>query len=150
MRDDAGMTHLLLHRMRAVRFHGLDAAVLLLLALGLGSSAGALAQGSLAERRLAITKGTAPGKLLIEAPSATASAPASAAASGAAASSAASPVPTSAAAAASGAAAPARRTGWFSALPPPSGRPLQAARRFDAPDQGIVIKSAQPASAPGR
>ena len=149
MRDDAGMTHLLLHRMRAVRFHGLDAAVLLLLALGLGSSAGALAQGSLAERRLAITKGTAPGKLLIEAPSATASAPASAAASGAAASSAASPVPTSAAAAASGAAAPAR-AGWFSALPPPSGRPLQAARRADAPDQGIVIKSAQPASAPGR
>lgn len=132
--------------MRAVRFHGLDAPVLLLLlALGLGSSAGALAQGSLAERRLAITKGTAPGKLLIEAPGVAASA----AASGAAARSATSPVPTSTAAAASGAAAPAR-TGWFSALPPPSGRPLQAARRADAPDQGIVIKSAQPASAPGR
>jgi hypothetical protein len=147
MRDDAGMTHLLLHRTRAARSHGLDAAALLmLLALGLGSTTGALAQGSLAERRLAITKGTAQGKLLIEAPGVTASAPAS----GAAASSAASPVPTSAAAAASGAAAPARRTGWFSALPPPSGRPLQAARRFDAPDQGIVIKSAQPASAPGR
>lgn len=137
--------------MRAARFHAPDAAVLLmLLALGLGSATGALAQGSLAERRLAITKGTAPGKLLIEAPGVTASAAASAAASGAAAGSATSPVPTSAAAAASGAAAPARRTGWFSALPPPSGRPLQAARRVDAPDQGIVIKSAQPASAPGR
>jgi hypothetical protein len=146
MRDDAGMTHLLLHRLRAARSHGLDAAALLmLLALGLGSSTGALAQGSLAERRLAITKGTAPGKLLIEAPGVAASA----AASGAAARSATSPVPTSTAAAASGAAAPAR-AGWFSALPPPSGRPMQAARRADAPDQGIVIKSAQPASAPGR
>jgi hypothetical protein len=146
MRDDAGMTHLLLHRLRTARSHGLDAAAwLMLLALGLGSSTGALAQGSLAERRLAITKGTAPGKLLIEAPGVAASA----AASGAAARSATSPVPTSTAAAASGAAAPAR-AGWFSALPPPSGRPLQAARRADAPDQGIVIKSAQPASAPGR
>jgi hypothetical protein len=150
MRDDAGMTHLLLHRLRTARSHGLDAAAwLMLLALGLGSATGALAQGSLAERRLAITKGTAPGKLLIEAPGVAASATASAPASGAAARSATSPVPTSTAAAASGAAAPAR-AGWFSALPPPSGRPLQAARRSDAPDQGIVIKSAQPASAPGR
>ncbi len=145
------MTHLLLHRLRTARSHGLDAAAwLMLLALGLGSATGALAQGSLAERRLAITKGTAPGKLLIEAPGVAASATASAPASGAAAGSATSPMPTSAAAAASGAAAPARRTGWFSALPPPSGRPMQAARRADAPDQGIVIKSAQPASAPGR
>lgn len=141
------MTQRPLHRRRAARFHAPDAAVLLmLLALGLGSTAGALAQGSLAERRLAITKGTAPGKLLIEAPGAAASA----AAQGAAASSASSPVPTGAAAAASGAASTARRAGWFNALPPPSGRPLQAARRADAPDQGIVIKSAQPASAPGR
>lgn len=75
------------------------------------------AAGSLAERRLAITKGSAPGKVLIELPRAAASAASSP------------PV-----------AAP--TGGLFSRLPPPSGRPLSSARRLDAADQGIRLPSA--------
>jgi hypothetical protein len=82
----------------------------------------ASAQGSLADKRLAITKGTTPGKVLLEAPS-----PAAALAPAAAASGATHPPP-----------AP---TGLFGRLPPASGRPLNDARRLDAPDQGIVVKS---------
>jgi hypothetical protein len=92
----------------------------------------AQAQGSLAERRLAITQGTAPGKVLIEAP---APRSAASAASGAA--------PTAAAS------APARG-GLFSRLPPPSGRPLNAAQRLNAPDQGIVIQPATAAASAAR
>lgn len=107
------------------------------------AAADVAAQGTLAERRLALTKGTAPGKVLLELKRAetvadAASAPASAAAS--------------APARANGAAAPTateppRRGGLFSALPAPSGRPLQAARRLDAPDQGIALPTARPAPA---
>lgn len=100
----------------------------LLAVLTLATPLAALAQGSLGERRLAITNGTTtgtpvlvlPAKAAASAPAATASAPATA--------------------------APAR-TGLFSRLPPPSGRPMSAAQRLDAPDQGIVIKPAVPASA---
>jgi hypothetical protein len=31
---------------------------------------------------------------------------------------------------------------FLGSLPPPSGRPLNSARRLDAPDQGVVIKDA--------
>lgn len=86
------------------------------------------AQGSLAERRLAVTKGTSSGKVLLEAPEA-ASAPQAAAAGTP-------PAPA--------------RSGLFSKLPPPSGRPLAETRRFDAPDLGIVVKPAAAASAPAR
>ena len=43
-----------------------------------------------------------------------------------------------------GLAAPAEESkfNFFGNLPPPSGRPLNDARRLDAPDQGIVIKDA--------
>jgi hypothetical protein len=44
-------------------------------------------------------------------------------------------------------AAPAR-AGLLSRLPPPGGRSLADSRRLDAPDQGIVVKPATPASAP--
>jgi hypothetical protein len=105
-------------------------AALVSVLLSLCGPAWAQEGGSLAERRLAIQKGTAPGKVLIDAP-----APAAPAAP--AASAAATPAP------------PAPRAGLLSRLPPPSGRPLNAARKLDAPDQGIVIKPAAPsASAP--
>lgn len=97
------------------------------LVLGLGLSLTPLlspAQDSLADKRQAIIKGTTSGKVVLQLPSLAASAP-TAAASGAA----------------SGAAEPAR-SGWFNRLPPPSGRPLSAARRLDAPDQGIGLPSA--------
>lgn len=81
------------------------------------------ATGSLAERRLAITKGTAPGKVVIEAPKPAASSASAPAAGG--------------------------QTGFFSRLPPPTGRPLSAARRLDAADQGIRLPTAgTAASAP--
>lgn len=104
----------------------------LLAVLTLATPLAALAQGSLGERRLAITHGTSTGTPVLVLPArAAASAPATAA---------------SAPAPATATAAPAR-TGLFSRLPPPSGRPLSAAQRLDAPDQGIVIKPAAPASA---
>jgi hypothetical protein len=100
----------------------------LLAVLTLATPLAALAQGSLGERRLAITHGTSTGTPVLVLPAkAAASAPATAASAPAT-------------------AAPAR-TGLFSRLPPPSGRPLSAAQRLDAPDQGIVIKPAAPASA---
>ena len=105
----------------------------ILAALALALPLLAQAQGSLAERRLAITQGTAPGKVLIEAP-----APRPAASA---------PAP---AAAASGAAAAPARPGLFSRLPPPSGRPLNAAQRLNAPDQGIVIQAAPAAASAAR
>lgn len=92
----------------------------------------ALAQGSLTERRQAIIQGTAPGKVLLERPPSAAAAAAS--------------VPAAAASGPASSAPP--RQGLFSRLPPPSGRPMSAAQRLDAPDQGIVIKSAPAASAP--
>ncbi len=116
------------------------ATVLGLLAAALATSA--QAQGSLAERRNAITKGTAPGKVLLELPPLGAAAAAPAAASGTAA------TPAASAASGPGRGAAPPRSGLFSRLPPPSGRPMSAAQRLDAPDQGIVVKPAAPASAP--
>jgi predicted lipid-binding transport protein (Tim44 family) len=106
----------------------------LLLMLGLLSLSQAQ---SLADKRLAITKGQAPGKVLIDKLS-VAEAPPSPAASAA----------SSAATSAAPAAAPpaAGKPSLFSRLPPPSGRPLNEARRLAAPDQGIVIKPAAPAA----
>ena len=102
-----------------------------LAALALALPLLAQAQGSLAERRLAITQGTAPGKVLIEAPAPR-------------------PAASAPAAAASGAAAAPARPGLFSRLPPPSGRPLNAAQRLNAPDQGIVIQAAPAAASAAR
>lgn len=117
----------------------------LLTALLLAAPLLAQAQGSLAEQRQAITKGTAPGKVLIEAPARSdrAERPADAA----------SAAPPAGAAGPAGPAvvappsAPAR-PGLLGRLPPPSGRSLADSRRLDAPDQGIVVKPATPASAP--
>ncbi len=98
----------------------------------------ASAQGSLADKRLAVTKGTTPGKVLIEAPAATDAASAPRAAPGAA------------PAASTADRTPPARAGLFSRVPPPSGRPLSDARRLDAPDQGIVVKSAPAAASAAR
>jgi hypothetical protein len=98
----------------------------------------AQAQGSLAERRQAITQGTAPGKVLIEAPrppDRAASAPDA-------------KLLSAAAAAPSASAGSAARPKALVRLPPPGGRPLSESRRLDAPDQGIVVKPAAPVSAP--
>lgn len=122
----------------------------LLAALVLTAPLLAQAQGSLAERRQAIAKGTAPGKVLIEAPARgdRADRPADAA-------SAAPPAGAAVPAGQAGAAGPAvaapaapARAGLLSRLPPPGGRSLADSRRLDAPDQGIVVKPATPASAP--
>jgi hypothetical protein len=119
----------------------------LLAALVLTAPLLAQAQGSLAERRQAIAKGTAPGKVLIEAPARgdRADRPADAA----------SAAPPAGAALPAGAAGPAvaapaapARPGLLSRLPPPGGRSLADSRRLDAPDLGIVVKPATPASAP--
>ncbi len=121
------------------------APTLLAAALGIADAA---AQGTLAERRLAITKGTAPGKVLLELKRSEPAADAASAAASAALPTAAAPAPGKPATApAAGAGAPRRSGGLFSALPPPSGRPLQAARKLDAPDQGIALPTARPASA---
>ncbi|MCM0610205.1 MAG: hypothetical protein KA711_14635 [Ideonella sp. WA131b] len=110
----------------------------LIAALLMAAPLSAPAQNALADKRLAITKGTTPGKVLIEAPAAAdaASAPPGA--------------PSVAAAASAAVRSPPARPGLFSRLPPPSGRPLPDARRLDAPDQGIVVKSAPPAASPAR
>jgi hypothetical protein len=87
---------------------------------------------SLAERRLAIQKGTTPGKVVLEAPK-----PPETSASGATSTS------VSSAPAEPGQASPLQQTkkpGFFSGLPPPSGRPLNEARKLNASDQGIQIK----------
>ena len=112
---------------------------------------------SLAEKRLSIFRGTTPGIVIMDfgtTPPAAASKPASVsepkhtetgpeARTGAAAE-----ANSTGAAAAQPAAAPS----FLSALPPPSGRSLQSARRLDAPDQGIVIPTAsttpQPSAEP--
>ena len=110
---------------------------------------------SLAEKRLSIFRGTTPGIVIFDfdkAPRAAASAPRSASASaangagdgtgnGAGTATDAKNPDVTAAEQPSG-------SGFFSALPPPSGRSLQSARRLDAPDQGIVLPTARSASQP--
>jgi len=122
----------------------------LLAALVLTAPLLAQAQGSLAERRQAITKGTAPGKVLIEAPTRgdRADRPADAASAAPPAGAAVPAGPAGAAGPAMAAPAAPARAGLLSRLPPPSGRSLADSRRLDAPDQGIVVKPATPASAP--
>jgi hypothetical protein len=113
--------------------------------------------GSLNDARSAITKGTAPGIVIIgakrrapeasaAASAATASAPVAAAASAGSAAPAA--VRKAEAPAAPAAATPlAERVGaalkWGD---PPSGLPLNAARRLDSPSLGIALQSAKPAA----
>ena len=100
--------------------------------------------GSLNDARSAITKGTAPGIVIIGAKRRPpeASAAASAASAGAAA-----PAPSAAAPVAAAATPLAERVGaaikWGD---PPSGQPLNAARRLDSPTLGIALPSARPAA----
>jgi hypothetical protein len=122
----------------------------LLAALVLTAPLLAQAQGSLAERRQAIAKGTAPGKVLIEAPARgdRADRPAAAASAEPPAGAALPSGPVGPAGPAVAAPAAPARPGLLSRLPPPGGRSLADSRRLDAPDQGIVVKPATPASAP--
>jgi len=87
---------------------------------------------SLAERRLAIQKGTTPGKVVLEAPKPlerSASSASSASVSSA-------PVEPGKASTPQNT----KKPGFFGSLPAPSGRPLNEARKLNAPDQGIQIK----------
>ena len=104
---------------------------------------------SLAEKKLSIFRGTTPGIVIFDfdkAPRGAASAPRNASTANGTGDGA-------------GTAADAKHpdvtpaeqpsgSGVFSALPPPSGRSLQSARRLDAPDQGIVLPTARSASKP--
>lgn len=111
--------------------------VLGVLALALAGHAAwaAEAKPTLEERRLSVIKGTTPGIVILDLGSAK------------------STEPTASSNTPAGAplgrdeAAPARwLPKWLSTLPAPSGRPLQAARRLDAPDQGIPLPTAASAS----
>lgn len=92
---------------------------------------------TLAEKRLSIIKGTSPGIVLFDfdnapraaAPVATSTSGTTGSTSPAVSAPAAAPQPTAA-------------SRFFSALPPPSGRSLQSARRLDAPDQGVALPTA--------
>lgn len=112
--------------------------------------------GSLNDARSAITKGTAPGIVIIgakrrppeasaAASAATASAPVAAASAGAA--TPAAPRKAEAPAAPAAATPLAERVGaalkWGD---PPSGLPLNAARRLDSPSLGIALQPAKPAA----
>ncbi len=118
---------------------------------------------SLAEKRLGIIKGTTPGIVIIDfdkKPATTAPAPASTTATATAgnASSTTATTTTTATTAVTTAVDPKASSAmvadqpivnrFFSALPPPSGRSLQSARRLDAPDQGIALPTARAASQP--
>lgn len=139
--------------------------------LALCSSAFAQTSESLAERRLGIIKRTSPGIVLLDlpgekrpvtaAPAPTNSpSPSSSAGTSSGASSGATAGPTSTNAPASTTAAtptkaaeaaapqPAVLNRIFSALPAPSGRSLQDARRLDAPDQGVPLPFARPTPLP--
>ena len=124
---------------------------LLLLAAG---ATGTLATQSLDDARAAIRKGTAPGITIIPARSKAASAPQAATPATLPASAAAPAATNGAGGGATGAtvrpavpAAPEGKGlgGFLSTLPPPSGQPMSASKRLNAPDLGIAV----PASAPG-
>lgn len=93
------------------------------------------AKPTLQERRLSVIKGTTPGIVILDLGSARGAEPA--ASSG---------IPAGAPPARDEATPTRWLPTWLSALPPPSGRPLQAARRLDAPDQGIPLPTAASAS----
>ena len=94
---------------------------------------------SLAERRLGLIKGTTSGIVLFDfgsaAPRTAASAPAGDKTTGQAQAS-----ETKATAAAQ---EPAIGNQLLNALPPPTGRSLQSARRLDAPDQGVTLRTSR-------
>lgn len=93
------------------------------------------AKPTLQERRLSVIKGTTPGIVILDLGSAKSTEPAAS-----------SNMP-AAAPPARDEAAPARwLPKWLSTLPAPSGKPIQAARRLDAPDQGIPLPTAASAS----
>jgi len=105
----------------------------------------AQSSGSLNDARSAIAKGTAPGIVIIgakrRAPEASTAASAASASAAAPASATAPPAPTAAATPL------AERIGaaikWGD---PPSGQPLNAARRLDSPNLGIALPSIRPAA----
>ncbi len=93
---------------------------------------------TLQDKRLAVIRGTTPGIVIFDFGVAKqAGSPASASAASA-------DQPASQAAVAAG-----WRPRWLSALPAPSGKSLQEARRLDAPDQGIPLPTAAAASKAG-
>ncbi len=110
--------------------------IVLLAPLWVGhASVGAEPSQTLAEKRLGIIKGTSSGIVLFDfgsaAPRAAASAPAG-------------QVQTSETkAAVAPAQEPAIGNRLFNALPPPSGKSLQSARRLDAPDQGVPLRTSR-------
>jgi len=115
-------------------------------ALALQGAASAQSLGSLNDARKAVRDGTTPGITIIPARKSAEPAPAQASAPAAAgAKTVAAPVAAGASSAAPAAAAPAKssvteRTGEIlRSLPPPSGTPINAARRLDSPQLGIPI-----------
>ena len=84
---------------------------------------------SLAEKRMGFIKGTTPGIVLFDFESAKPRAAASA--------------PAQPQAAVATAQEPAIGNRLLNALPPPSGRSLQSARRLDAPDQGVPLRTSR-------
>lgn len=124
--------------MAANRPDALHALCMLALACASQSAMSSGDKQSLQERRLGVIKGTTPGILILDLGSAKAAAPAVAA------SAAVEGRPAEAASQADW------RPKWLSNLPPPSGRSLNAARRLDAPDQGIPVPTAASASQPAQ
>lgn len=93
------------------------------------------------ERRLGVIKGTTPGIVILEfGRTPNTAAAASAVAGGEPGRSEIKPD--------ASASQPGWASRWLGKLPPPSGRPLNDARRLDAPDQGIAVPSAASAAQP--
>jgi hypothetical protein len=93
------------------------------------------AKPTLEEKRLSVIKGTTPGIVILDLGSAKSTEPAAS-----------SNTAVGALPARDEAASARWLPKWLSTLPAPSGRPLQAARRLDAPDQGIPLPTAASAS----
>ena len=128
---------------------------LLLVALALSGQSLLAAEPtqSLAEKRLSIFKGTAPGIVIVDfdkAPRAGASAQRSASTAHGTGDGTGDGAGTATDSKNHDATASEQTSGsrFLSALPPPSGRSLQSARRLDAPDQGIAVPTAHSASQP--
>jgi len=115
------------------RWRGLSALGLVLVSQ---AALAAEAKQSLEERRLGIIKGSTPGIVILDLRATKQAEPAASASAGVEAK--------PAVAAPQGSWA----SRWLGKLPPPSGRPLNDARRLDAPDQGIPLPTAASASQP--
>jgi hypothetical protein len=117
--------------------------VILVAALAMASGPLVHAEGSLAERRQALINGNPPGIVIWDGGRSAKDAPATApapAAAGTAGGTERSGAQASAAAPAAGAKPLTERLGGlFNWAPPPSGRPLNAARRLESPTQGIAV-----------